>query len=170
MVRDVFRLAKENASAIIFIDEIDAIATAQFDAQTGALIRRCNVYWWSFWTRYPHLHSHCTCLCTDQVGKMPNTPHWVEEHLKLHVLFAEHWKPCCMVSCRTLQGEKGVQEDNQNMCWTELNRGYLASCIKLFVSSLVGGFEVHNFLSSDFLDLNESKVWSQGFWQGTVMT
>jgi hypothetical protein len=40
------------------------------------LIRRCNVYWWSFWTRYPHLHSHCTCLCTDQVGKMPNTPHW----------------------------------------------------------------------------------------------
>ncbi|CAK9236258.1 unnamed protein product [Sphagnum troendelagicum] len=36
MVRDVFRLAKEIASAIIFIDEIDAIATARFDAQTGA--------------------------------------------------------------------------------------------------------------------------------------
>jgi hypothetical protein len=36
MVRDVFGLAKENAPAIIFIDEIDAIATAQFDAQTGA--------------------------------------------------------------------------------------------------------------------------------------
>jgi hypothetical protein len=36
MVRDVFRLVKENASAIIFIDEIDAIATARFDAQTGA--------------------------------------------------------------------------------------------------------------------------------------
>ncbi len=141
------------------------------------LIRRCNVYWWSSWTRYPHLHSHCTCLCRDQVGKMPNTPHWalsgtrqcspvenltvllqgfcffssfvfccytstkkyyfysvrkgmpvvgpilsgkrsefqtwhpttehwVEEHVKLHVLFAEHWKPCCMVSCRTLQGER----------------------------------------------------------------
>jgi hypothetical protein len=36
MVRDVFRLAKENCPAIVFIDEIDAIATKRFDAQTGA--------------------------------------------------------------------------------------------------------------------------------------
>jgi len=36
MVRDVFRLAKENAPAIISLDEVDALATPRFDAQTGA--------------------------------------------------------------------------------------------------------------------------------------
>ncbi|PRQ30676.1 putative proteasome ATPase [Rosa chinensis] len=43
MVRDVFHLAKENAPTIIFIDEVDAIATARFDAQTGA-DRKENIF------------------------------------------------------------------------------------------------------------------------------
>ena len=36
MVRDVFRLARENAPSIVFIDEIDSIATKRFDSNTGA--------------------------------------------------------------------------------------------------------------------------------------
>ncbi|ELP90551.1 26S protease regulatory subunit 6B, putative [Entamoeba invadens IP1] len=36
MVRDVFRLARENAPSIVFIDEVDSIATKRHDAQNGA--------------------------------------------------------------------------------------------------------------------------------------
>lgn len=36
MVRDVFRLAREHAPSIVFIDEVDAIGTKRFDSQTGA--------------------------------------------------------------------------------------------------------------------------------------
>ena len=36
MVRDVFRLARDNAPSIVFIDEVDSIATKRYDSQTGA--------------------------------------------------------------------------------------------------------------------------------------
>lgn len=36
MVRDVFKLARQNQPSIVFIDEVDSIATKRFDAQTGA--------------------------------------------------------------------------------------------------------------------------------------
>ena len=35
MVRDVFRMARERSPAIVFIDEVDSIATKRFDAQVG---------------------------------------------------------------------------------------------------------------------------------------
>lgn len=36
MVRDVFRMAREKAPSIIFIDEVDSIATKRYDAATSA--------------------------------------------------------------------------------------------------------------------------------------
>ncbi|KAA6383730.1 MAG: putative 26S proteasome regulatory subunit 6B [Streblomastix strix] len=36
MVRDIFRMARENAPSIIFVDEIDSIATRRFDAKHGS--------------------------------------------------------------------------------------------------------------------------------------
>lgn len=36
MVRDVFRMAREKAPSIVFIDEVDSIATKRFDASTSA--------------------------------------------------------------------------------------------------------------------------------------
>jgi hypothetical protein len=73
MVWDVFRLAKENALAIIFIDEIDAIATARFDAQTGA-DREVQRILMKLLNQVPPPTFTLHMKCTDQVGKMPNTP------------------------------------------------------------------------------------------------
>eukprot|EP00461_Guttulinopsis_vulgaris_P003551 UN03552 len=36
MVRDVFKLAREQQPSIVFIDEVDSIATKRFDSSTGA--------------------------------------------------------------------------------------------------------------------------------------
>lgn len=73
MVRDVFRLAKENAPAIIFIDEIDAIATARFDAQTGAdrevqriLMELLNQVFFPFLPHtFPSFVCFYSCICNN---------------------------------------------------------------------------------------------------------
>jgi hypothetical protein len=52
--------------------------------------------------------------------------HCIEEKQKCFFnLFEEHSKPGCMVSCRTVQGQKGVQKDKRNQRLIELIRGCL---------------------------------------------
>jgi hypothetical protein len=43
----------------------------------------------------------------------------------------EHWKPGCMVSCRTVQGRKRCAKDKRNQRRTELIRGRLAPRVLL---------------------------------------
>lgn len=40
MVRDVFKMAKENSPSIVFIDEVDSIATKYFFSDLGVSMPR----------------------------------------------------------------------------------------------------------------------------------
>jgi hypothetical protein len=49
----------------------------------------------------------------------------MKDNIMLFTSFEEHWKPGCMVSCKTVQVEKGMQKDKPNQRRTELVRGCL---------------------------------------------
>ena len=81
MVRDVFRLARENSPSIIFIDEVDAIATKRFDAQTGAdrevqrilmeLLTQMDGFDQSVNVKVPAPHTHTPRLTTPRLTSPP---------------------------------------------------------------------------------------------------
>ena len=66
MVRDVFRLARENAPSIIFIDEVDAIGTKRYDSQVGA-DREVQRILLELLTQMDGFDQVCTCATRHQV-------------------------------------------------------------------------------------------------------
>lgn len=75
MVRDVFRLARENSPSVIFIDEIDAIATKRFDAQTGAdrEVQRILLELLNQMDGFDQSTNVKVCVCVFLCGTVPGT-------------------------------------------------------------------------------------------------
>mmetsp|Transcript_40967 Transcript_40967/g.63946 ORF Transcript_40967/g.63946 Transcript_40967/m.63946 type:complete len:387 (+) Transcript_40967:2376-3536(+) len=72
LVRDLFRSAAQNSPSIVFIDEIDAIATKRFDAQTGAdrEVQRILIELLNQMDGFVQTSSVKVILCTNRVDTL----------------------------------------------------------------------------------------------------